>query len=175
MWRDLRHRPQIQALKAEVDRTTGLLCFSSNWVNPVLWSHYGDRHRGVCLGFDLPRSLAQPVTYCAKRMAPTHPIPSRITKALEETLLFTKFDHWQYESEIRMPVPLGTTKRESSLHFLSFIPDLTLAEVILGEDCTLSLADVRQLVSSISPTAITFKARLAGKSYNVVPVRESVP
>ena len=33
--------------------TRAILCFSRNWDNLLLWSHYGDSHTGVCLGFDI--------------------------------------------------------------------------------------------------------------------------
>ena len=29
----------------------GFLCFSKDASNPVLWSHYGERHQGMCLVF----------------------------------------------------------------------------------------------------------------------------
>ena len=47
--RGCHHRsfPKTSALRA-------ILCFSRNWDNLLLWSHYGDRHMGVCLGFDIP-------------------------------------------------------------------------------------------------------------------------
>ena len=32
----------------------GLLCFSFKWLNPLLWAHYADKHKEICLGFDLP-------------------------------------------------------------------------------------------------------------------------
>jgi hypothetical protein len=31
----------------------GALCFSRDWHNAMLWSHYGDKHKGMCLGLDL--------------------------------------------------------------------------------------------------------------------------
>lgn len=34
----------------------GLLCFSDNWRSPVMWAHYADKHRGVCLGFDIAKN-----------------------------------------------------------------------------------------------------------------------
>jgi hypothetical protein len=40
-----------------------MLCFSRDWHNPVQWSHYADKHRGICLGFDVPDSLLVPVQY----------------------------------------------------------------------------------------------------------------
>jgi hypothetical protein len=37
----------------EVGEERGLLCFSSGWSDPVIWAHYSDRHRGLCLGFEI--------------------------------------------------------------------------------------------------------------------------
>src|SRR5277367_502008 len=31
----------------------GVLCFSERWNDILQWSHYADRHRGICLGFDV--------------------------------------------------------------------------------------------------------------------------
>ena len=38
-------RTTFDGLKADLNQTIGVLCFSRGWSNPVLWSHYGDRHR----------------------------------------------------------------------------------------------------------------------------------
>ena len=160
MWRDLRLRSKVQALKDEVGAHTGLLCFSENWINPVLWSHYGDKHRGVCLGFDVLRSNAKPVTYQTTRIPSKVIMPTHASAALEERLLFTKFEHWRYESERRVRVPLSKALAEGSLHFKPFGIDLALAEVILGDGCTLSLDAVRTLASSIEPSAVTFREGL---------------
>src|SRR5262245_27709943 len=39
--------------REEANKANGVLCWSADWREPVLWSHYADRHRGICLGFDL--------------------------------------------------------------------------------------------------------------------------
>ena len=57
-----------EQLKPEMNRTIGLLCFSRKWSNPVLWSHYADKHRGLCLGFDIPDLRAKEVTYVGRRL-----------------------------------------------------------------------------------------------------------
>jgi hypothetical protein len=49
----------------------GVLCFSATWHNPVIWAHYGDKHYGMCLGFDIPELEGDPhncmrVKYCPK-------------------------------------------------------------------------------------------------------------
>jgi len=31
---------------------TGILCLTRNPINPLMWAHYGDEHRGVVLGID---------------------------------------------------------------------------------------------------------------------------
>src|ERR1700681_4254027 len=46
-------RKVLRQFKESQDDETGVLCFSRSWSNPVLWSHYADKHKGVCLGFDV--------------------------------------------------------------------------------------------------------------------------
>lgn len=171
MWRELPKRKTLQKRKTEYDQHTGLLCFSRDWTNPVLWSHYGDKHRGICLGFDLLESEAKPVKYQEERLLDDPPAGS----SLEEQILLTKFKDWCYESELRLFVPLHGTIEEGSLHFRPFDGSLILAEVILGDQCSVSLDMVRTLVAAGQPSAVTYRARLAGKSYNVVPDGETVP
>lgn len=33
----------------------GVCCFSTSYSNPLLWSHYGDQHKGLCIGYKLDR------------------------------------------------------------------------------------------------------------------------
>jgi hypothetical protein len=104
-------RTVIRKFKEDFDREMGLLCFSANWNSPPLWSHYADRHRGICLGFDIPRDKALIVSYSERRLqAQTKKINERrdIDDALQELLLCTKFSDWNYEREIRVKIPLNT-------------------------------------------------------------------
>src|ERR1044071_6999084 len=50
-------RKALNSFREMHDAKLGLLSFSEEWKNPVLWSHYADRHRGICLGFDMDSSL----------------------------------------------------------------------------------------------------------------------
>src|ERR1700731_4449263 len=50
------------ALEAHIKhfrQSKGLLCFSRNWDNLLLWSHYAASHTGLCLGFDIPDAPGQ--------------------------------------------------------------------------------------------------------------------
>lgn len=59
--RDLELRQAFRATKAKMAERAGLLCFSRHWRNPVQWSHYAERHQGLCLGFDIPDGAAATV------------------------------------------------------------------------------------------------------------------
>jgi len=34
----------------------GIFCASKSYMNTLLWSHYGDSHKGICLGFHIKPS-----------------------------------------------------------------------------------------------------------------------
>lgn len=96
---------------------------------------------------------------------------------MKKKLLCTKFEHWKYEEEIRLFVPLNDTKvrKEAHLHFYPFNNDLVLREVILGPQCSIPLDGVRELVDATYSGVTAIKARLAVGSFDVVPMEKTVP
>jgi hypothetical protein len=50
-------RKASKQFRAAVNASQGLLCFGADWSSSVMWSHYADKHKGICLGFDVRRSL----------------------------------------------------------------------------------------------------------------------
>jgi hypothetical protein len=164
--------------KADFDSHTGLLCFSRNWTSPVLWSHYGAKHHGICLGFDIEEHLLEKVQYEDQRILrhlEDGGDPSQLSPQDQALLRCTKYSHWRYEEEFRYFVLLKDTVKEGRLHFYSFDNTLKLAEVILGHQCDLSLDAVRCLAQGHYQNVTTFKARLAFKSFDVVPNEKTVP
>ena len=157
---------------------TGLLCFSEDWTSPVMWSHYGERHRGICLGFDVLRSKVHDVKYDDKRLRvalEADSDPTSLPVALQEKLRRTKCHEWAYEKEQRMLVPLHEAHQVGTLHFRSFDSELRLAEVILGPNCNESLESVQTVVAHHWPSARTYRSRLAWQHFKVVPLESSVP
>jgi hypothetical protein len=57
-------REAVLDTRSEIGTNGGLLCFSRQWHNPVLWAHYADSHQGLCLGFDVPDDGPRAVTDC---------------------------------------------------------------------------------------------------------------
>ncbi len=65
---DREMRKAFKATKDYLNRHFGVICFSKRWSNPVLWAHYADKHRGICLGFDVPDSLIEEISYSGRRL-----------------------------------------------------------------------------------------------------------
>jgi len=171
-WRGSEH-PVIVSYRRQQEAETGLLCFSSDWTNPVLWSHYGARHRGICLGFDIEGDLPRQVKYQPERLEPKLN-SSTVDSELADLLLCTKFESWSYEREWRVPVKLALLHHEGGLCFYRLGQQIRLAEVILGPLCTLPWEEVRDLAITHHGDVNTIKSRLALNSFNVVPDEQTV-
>jgi len=171
---ELANRKKFQELKKDINGKKGVLCFSRNWNNPVLWSHYGDKHKGICLGFDTPDTLLKKVIYKGERL------PSDVEKELnegnlngrvEEKLLITKFEHWQYEEEERVILPLDKAYKEKELYFVNFCDNLKIKEVIVGARCKINKAELEKSIETSLSAVLSTKARLAFKTFEVTKDR----
>jgi len=117
----------IRHLENRLDNHTGILCLSTKPDNILMWSHYADSHRGVCLGFEgengsCPFPAAKPVHYQPRRAVCNPVLASR--EEMKRSTLFTKLDTWAYEEEWRVTSGTGSGSK-------SFAPQ-TLKEIILG-------------------------------------------
>ena len=59
----------VEQWKRDLSKDIGILCFSKYWYNPVQWTHYADRHKGLCLGFDVPDEYLVKINYCSNRQS----------------------------------------------------------------------------------------------------------
>lgn len=154
-------RQTLEATKADLGKKRGVLCFSKTWQNPVLWSHYADRHRGLCLGFDVSQEIFWPVAYVDDR--PKMPTPP--TEEAVQRLLFTKFTHWQYEQEYRAFPSIRTA--EDGLYFIYFSGKLRLREVTIGAVATVTTADVLAALGQHTKDVTIFRARPADSAFSI--------
>lgn len=168
-------RQALAAFRNIQDRRIGLLSFSESWKSPVLWSHYANGHKGICLGFDIKRNFGvrgiQKVRYEDSKLRLLGDDPSPVIgPELQDDLFVTKFRHWSYEEELRAFVELSRATKEGGLYFWPFNGDLRLREVILGHLCPVSLLEpVTTLVKATLPGAVVSKARLGFKYFEVKP------
>jgi hypothetical protein len=162
---ELNVRAQRWALQEsikELSKSHGMLCFSAHWHDPVVWAHYSDKHRGLCLGFEIRDDTGKPVTYVPERL----PFPDTPTVAHSDMMLWTKYSNWEYEQEIRSWAELR--EQECGIYYKEFGDDLRLTEVIAGARCALPLS---ALMRPLGPTVnrVSFiKARAGFKKFEMV-------
>lgn len=161
-------RKAFRSLKADLDDRYGLLCFSRSWRNPVIWSHYADRHRGLCLGFVVPDRLLLPVKYVGERLPSTQLFCGDDPLAEMKTLLCTKFSHWKYESEMRCFVHLDDLDPVTNHYYVRFGQELSLKKIIVGSEADISRKDISSAVHGYNGILEIFKARAAFKTFRVV-------
>lgn len=109
----------IELKVEEIRKSLLVTCFSKTNNSILLWSHYGDSHRGVCIEYDLDPKEYETVKYRKKRqqldlkfitaivlgydfIGETIDVNNpRIMESISKVLL-TKSRDWKYESEVRM-------------------------------------------------------------------------
>lgn len=165
-----------EELKPEMNRTIGILCFSRKWNNPVLWSHYADKHRGLCLGFDIPDQLAKNVRYVGRRLKAEieHDNSSDDTDSPGYKLITTKYSHWKYEDEVRLIFQLEHVQREGPNYFVPYCDILSLQEVVVGLRSKITNESLRSSLSHEDKEVPIIRTRLATDSYKVLPSSRTI-
>jgi Protein of unknown function (DUF2971) len=139
-------------------RDTGVLSLSAEPGSNLMWSHYGDAHRGICIEFDfeaIKPLCPLPVTYSTER--PSYNVMKDVA-ALEELAFLRKSSEWSYEQEWRA-VGLWWSGQFC-------LPAKAVAGVILG--ARISARDrqrVREWVATSSRPLNVRQARFDSKSY----------
>ncbi len=116
----------------------GICCFSSSYSNPLLWSHYGDQHQGLCIGYSTDRNPVpelKEVLYGGDRNIKTSTLVNAFLNEdsiaqsdLDRDVLLRKAAGWRYEREWRL---IGKQGLQSS--------PLLLTEVTFGLRCSDSI------------------------------------
>jgi hypothetical protein len=137
-------------------------CLSSQPDSPLMWSHYTDKHRGVCLEFSCDNGVfgsAMKINYMEKypQLDFTDPKGDNLLP------LIAKSGAWCYEDEYRVvalekfmtaPVPGMLRTRKNFLK----LPHGALKAVIMG--CMVSpsdAADLREIIDQQSPRYVALK------------------
>ncbi|MFM7852436.1 MAG: DUF2971 domain-containing protein [Flammeovirgaceae bacterium] len=87
----------------EVLKKSGVSCFSLRHDNLLMWAHYGDNHKGVCLEFNVEYDQTFFKDLRVVNYAEEYPKIDYIAKqksAITE-IVTTKSTHWRYEEEYR--------------------------------------------------------------------------
>lgn len=147
----------------------GVLCFSEKWDDILQWSHYADRHRGVCLGFDVvgPRAKFGKVRYVSEK-------DPRLEKPDLDYVwrcLTTKFECWSYEQEWRV----FTTLKDSvwnehagrEIFFADFGNELSLKEIFLGAASETSAREIFEAIANYENAVRVARVHLADSAFEL--------
>lgn len=139
--------PQIKSI-----RNNALVsCFSKKSNSILMWGHYGDKHTGVCIGFERPENDFYDVIYSKKRTKfPLYDLSCIISsyiltdenfdinnkniikKGLQSFL--TKSIDWAYEKEVRCLFLMKSSDQFTSIEegkYLYIMPT-SITEIYLG-------------------------------------------
>lgn len=91
---------QKKQLIETIDKKWKILCFSTSQSNTLLWSHYADKHKGICIEFDIEKDK---IFQCALKVQYEKKVPNFGNDLNDYVLrLITKSDAWEYEDEYRI-------------------------------------------------------------------------
>lgn len=168
-------RKGMREMKRLADQEYGIVCFTTNWEHPMMWSHYADRHRGMCLGFDTATARPViPIEYTPNLLAAKHFQRYQIDDMSPVDYMrtwFVKYEAWNYEAEHRMVFNLREEHQIGELYFHKFEPALRLAEVVVGAESDVTRSDVVTAIGNMNNVELT-KARLAFRRFAVVKQHE---
>jgi hypothetical protein len=129
-------RSQFGKIRKKVADTYGMVCFSSDWQEPIMWGHYADSNKGIVLGFELVSNKynIKEVKYPPKRERISLDPRTITLDEYIDAVGFIKYEGWSYEKEHRFFVKLDDCTFIEENYFLKFGNDLVLKEVIIGPE-----------------------------------------
>lgn len=164
-------RKAMRKFKTESAARFGFLCFSRSYKSPVQWGHYAEKHKGICIGFDVPSVDLHSIKYSDYRLGFD---PSMVDTAQKEhdwlmSFFITKHSHWGYEQEERMILDLDQLEREGDLYFASFAKaKIKVSKVIVGCNSKISRLDVIDALGDGVKGVEIFKARPGFGKFEIV-------
>ncbi|MBC8753810.1 DUF2971 domain-containing protein [Kordia sp. YSTF-M3] len=121
----------------ELDSCYGVFSGSKTWKSILMWSHYGDNHKGYCIGFKEELIIKSNkfgrgghVNY-SKEFPIRNPLDFSNDIVKDSFIqMYTKAEEWKYEEEYRLSIlnPDGLTNIERIVK----LDDNFISEVILG-------------------------------------------
>lgn len=136
----------------------GVICFTETSHSILMWSHYSNCHRGMCLGFDIPNTDhagVYKVEY--SRNYPDLDFGNIWHKDGVMKILWTKSPDWSYEKEWRLITVEGNKLEDYKGR---------LSQVIFG--CRTSDVDKEEIRTRLGKRSVKFfDARIDDAAYKI--------
>lgn len=135
----------LQRSTKNINSNIGILSLTKRWDSTLMWSHYTNSHKGLCIGFDAKAQffshcrekedkdkIFMPVTYRDERIK----VPIEKGVSIANQVIFSKSKDWEYEEEERLIVLLKHASKVIPFKpydiYLYKVSHSLIKEVILG-------------------------------------------
>lgn len=146
-----------------------MACFSRLRDSILMWSHYGDRHRGICLRFDVPADIPYEVTYTEDVATLQRGGYSKTEEFLRRSIA-TKYRGWSYEQEWRV-FEHRSAYSDGSFPFMPFMPfdeNLKFKEVITGDQCNTTQQEIKEALAGYPHEINILKASRSQSAFEMI-------
>ncbi|WP_438464022.1 DUF2971 domain-containing protein [Marinomonas sp. PE14-40] len=166
------NRTVINENKKKIDNLFRVLCCSASWNSPLLWGHYGDKHKGVALELEVPSEAAEAIRYRESRenvdLEKLFSQKDNEAKRKFFELCTTKYIEWSYEDEYRVHLMDDEFYHDSGHDFFDLEGQIAIKGIIIGAmNKTLTRSDIQQVLPLGHEISVT-TSRVAFKSFNIV-------
>jgi len=169
---DKSERSVINENKKKLDEKFRVLCCSASWNSPLLWGHYGDKHKGVALELEVPDNTAEAISY--RKTREKIDLKELFLKKDEESkhrffkLCNTKYIEWGYEDEYRLHFLEGYFYHDEGHDFFDLKGQFKIKGIVIGAlNTTLNESIIQSTLSKGLEISVT-TTRTAFKSFNIV-------
>jgi hypothetical protein len=164
-----------------------IICFSQSCESPLMWAHYADNHKGVCLKFEVheddcsdityPESMGEFVEDKLKNRSLAFKLAVLCNCGITEEeffkILTTKFSEWSYEKETRIFIPLNDIEKlDNGLEYRNFDERIQLKQVILGINNQTNRAKLQDFLErNYQEKVDLYNAEVSPNEFRVVSVK----
>jgi hypothetical protein len=136
----------------------GVFSLAEQATCPLMWSHYGDQHRGICLGYSVPDDIADNIhkmKYGGSRLVAASEVAAMLAGdqaariRVDEAVLLKKAKPWAYEREWRLLGARGEQNSPLELEEIVFgmrcspVVIFTVVKLLVGRDRSVRLYEIR--------------------------------
>ena len=146
----------------------GIACFSEIYDSLLMWSHYADYHKGICLEYDfkelLNKAMFCPVIYTGRfeNISKCIDLKNDMVSNRVIELILSKAKDWSYENEWRMLDTLSESGKENG----KLLKGLKPLKILLG--CRIEDNNERKIIKVANKLHIPVKKmRMDTKKFRV--------
>lgn len=131
------YKRRLELEEPDWDLRNGILSMSFRWDSILMWSHYGDHHKGYCIGFNESKMRNSGIFGTGGSVEYTFDFPLIDPLKNEDLMkitykrLFYKSEEWAYEKEYRLTKFYYPDLPDENDRVV-YVPDDFISEVIIG-------------------------------------------